>query len=452
MVDDKELILVVDDEPAICYAFKRFFEKRGFAVSATGDVDKAFEECEENGPLLVFLDVRLGGADGLELLARIKEASPALPVVVMTAFGSLETVSRAMELHAFDYVTKPLDMSRAEALVKQVQAANKIRHEVPAVECGFAGASPVMQQLFKQLLKIAALDAPVLINGETGTGKELAARLIHSRSRRAKGPFIPVNCGALPEHLVESELFGHKKGTFTGAIQDKVGLCEAADKGVLFLDEVGDLPLTAQVKLLRFLDQRQVERLGGTAPVDVDVRVLAATNRDLHSAVESGRFRADLYYRIAVLQVKTPSLEQHKEDVPELAAHFLRQFDPSLSLSREAVELLVSRSWPGNVRELRNAVWQAAAAAQGSVVTADCVSEHKGAAGESSGMDEDWLQKYVDSLPFAGECLHKAVDELQTRLIRRALAESGGNQTAAAEKLGLHRNSLRRMMDDLKVQ
>ncbi|MDD4099380.1 MAG: sigma-54 dependent transcriptional regulator [Lentisphaeria bacterium] len=447
-------LLIIDDEASICFAFRRYFEKRGYCVQTCSHAAEGLRHCQAGEADLVFLDIRLGEDDGLDVLDAIRRQRPTLPVVVMTAYGTLATVSRAMAGQAFDYLTKPVDMRQAEQLVARALArpSAPASDEPPvAVADGFVGESPVMQDLFKQLLRMAAIDdAPVLITGATGTGKELAARMIHARGRRRQGPFVAVNCGALPESLVESELFGHCRGTFTGATQDKPGLCEAAHGGVLFLDEVGELPVPAQVKLLRFLDQRQVERLGSVRPQPVDVRVIAATNRDLLAAVEQGRFRSDLYYRLAVLPVRMPLLREHLSDVPALARHFLGQIGSGLVLSDDAAAVLVGHDWPGNVRELRNVLWQAAAACGGVVVTGACLEQRlRQPAPDAAAPDRQrWrLGCYVDHLPLdGGNRLREALSELQNMIIARALRESNGNQTRAAARLGLHRNVLHRMM------
>lgn len=444
-------IVVIDDEAAICFALQRFFAKRGAKVLTAGSWEQGRQHCPQAD--LLFLDVQLGQHDGLELLPAIRSSWPELPVVVITAYGSLEMVERAMQNGAFEYVTKPLDMHKTELLVRQALARPATLQTAPdtADYYGFVGNSAPMQHLLLQLLRVAAQDVPTLISGETGTGKELAARLLHRKSHRAKGPFITVNCGALPENLVESELFGYCKGTFTGAVQDKTGLCEAADQGILFLDEIGELPLPAQVKLLRFLDQGLVERLGAVRPVKVDVRVVAATNRDLQGAVKEGRFRADLFYRIAVLHLEMPPLREHRQDIIPLANYWLEKLPlpERRGLSPAAAAWLQSWSWPGNVRELRNVVLQAALAAQSGDILPEHLPDSIPAGAESPPPESRAeLQRYVESLPLTGpDCLAQATAQLQRALARRALRECDGNQSAAAAKLGIHRNSLRRILE-----
>lgn len=442
-------IAIIDDEESICFAFCRSLNKHGFEARAAGNGGDALRLCHSWQPELVFLDLRLGDADGMDILKQLKRERPELPVVIMTAYGSLELVSQAMACGALDYLTKPLDMGRVNALVAELFAKHDGSETRVEPEGGFVGSSALMQELFSQLLRIAALDAPVLISGDTGTGKDLAARLLHARSRRSKGPFVAVNCGALPENLVESELFGHSKGTFTGATEDKMGRCEAAHGGVLFLDEISELPMPAQVKLLRFLDHGVVERLGANRPSKVDVRVVAASNRELPPAVAAGQFRADLFYRLAVLQVRTPPLRAHPEDIPELARHFLQHVDSRLRLAPESVAALQARPWPGNVRELRNVLYQAAMGARGEVISpAHLVPASGDASDDASG---SILADYVASINFAsGNAMNVATAALQRLLVARALREADGNQTHAAAKLGLHRNTLRRLLDELQ--
>lgn len=414
-----------------------FFSRRGARVLSTGSLQEGLQLCA-NADLL-FLDIRLNDGDGLETLPEIRRRFPELPVVIMTAYGTLDRVAKAMQFGAFEYVIKPLDMKQAERLAVQAIAQHGGQDESKSGDyAGFVGDSTRMQALLLQLLRFAESDQPVHLYGETGTGKELAAHFLHQRGKRAKGPFISVNCGALPENLVESELFGHCKGTFTGAVEDKTGLCEAADKGILFLDEIGELPLTAQVKLLRFLDSGCIEKLGRVTPLQLDVQVISASNRDLRQAVQEGSFRADLYYRLAVLQVTMPPLREHKEDIPDLARYFL---DQGLVLSPEVLSLLLKQDWPGNVRELRNVLNQAAASARGKVILPEDLPKEQQE-------KPSFLQRYVDSLPLNGEnCLQDAVAEMQRMLIERALREADGNQSVAAEKLGIHRNSLRRILN-----
>jgi two-component system response regulator PilR (NtrC family) len=443
-------ILIIDDEEAICFAFCRSLAKRGYELRAASNAADARHLLREWRPALLFLDLRLGDSDGMDLLKEFKSEQPDLPVVMMTAYGSLELVSQAMACGALDYLTKPLDMDRVHALVAELFASHADADAAVEPEGGFVGSSPLMQDLFSQLLRMAALDAPVLLCGETGTGKDLAARLLHARSARRDKPFVAVNCGALPDKLVESELFGHCKGSFTGATEDKIGRCEAAHGGVLFLDEISELSLPAQVKLLRFLDHGVVERLGASRSGKVDVRVIAASNRDVPAAVATGQFRADLFYRLAVLQLRTPPLREHPEDIPALAQHILRQINPRLRLAADSVSALQAQAWPGNVRELRNALYQAATRARGDLITPANLALATASELDAASSSAALLADYAESVELTGGTAMKdATDALQRQLIERALREADGNQTQAAAKLGLHRNSLRRLMDEL---
>jgi two-component system nitrogen regulation response regulator GlnG len=458
-------ILVVDDEEAICFAFQRYFEPRGYRVHVASTGSAGFAAYAEEPAEVVFVDVRLPDTDGIDLLARLCDHDPHARVVVITAHGSLETVTRAIRGRAFDYLVKPIDLDRAAELVVQAlasrQAASGDAASLAALvrrdDATLVGRSPAIQEVYKRIGRVAESDAAVLIVGDTGTGKELVARAIHEHSRRRAGPFVAVNCGALPENLVESELFGYARGAFTGAAADKPGRFEAAAGGTLFFDEVGELPPAAQVKLLRFLDTQTVERLGSVQPIRLDVRILAATNCDLAGAMAAGRFRQDLYYRLAVIQIVLPPLAARTEDILPLVHHFLAQRTPAGQkppiLTREAAAMLEACPWPGNVRELRNAVEHAAVASGGGPILPAHLPEavRQGAARPSAEAPSDLdalLEQFLAGLP-AGSPLGDVVPRLEKALIRRALAEAGGNQSLAAERLGLHRNTLRNKLRDL---
>jgi DNA-binding NtrC family response regulator len=460
-------ILIIDDEEAICFAFQRYFEPRGCRVRVASTAAAGLAAYRQEPADVVFLDVRLPDGDGLELLGRLCEGDPQARVVVITAHGSLEMVTRALRGKAFEYLVKPIDLDRAAELVAQAQASRRAAAaaEAPtpqpqADEPAMVGRSPAIQEVYKRIGRVAESDSSVLILGETGTGKELVARAIHRHSRRRAGPFVAVNCGALPEPLVESELFGHTRGAFTGAAADKPGRFEAADGGTLFFDEIGELPPAAQVKLLRFLDTQTVERLGSVEPRCLSIRILAATNRDLAGAMDEGRFRRDLFYRLAVIQLALPSLAARPEDILLLAGHFLAQRAPAgrapAILSREAAAVLEAYPWPGNVRELRNAVEHAAIASGGGPILPVHLPEavREGAAASPRGGPEALslrVEKFARSLG-GGDSFRQAMEDLEKALIRRALDEAGGNQSVAAERLGLHRNTLRNKLRDLGLE
>jgi DNA-binding NtrC family response regulator len=464
-MSDPARILVIDDEEAICFAFQRYFEPRGFRVGVAPTGAAGLAEYAKQPAEVVFLDVRLPDGDGLEVLSRLYERDPQARVVVITAHGSLETVTRAIRGKAFDYLVKPIDLDRAAELVTQALASRRVAgdavsHPAPSRADGEAllvGRSPAIQEVYKSIGRVAESDSAVLILGETGTGKELVARAIHHHSRRRAGPFVAVNCGALPENLVESELFGYARGAFTGATTEKPGRFEAADGGTLFFDEVAELPPAAQVKLLRFFDTQTVERLGSVQSLRLDVRILAATNRDLAGAMAAGRFRQDLYYRLAVVQIVLPPLSARTEDILPLAGHFLAQRTPPGGkppiLSREAAEILEACAWPGNVRELRNAVEHAAVVSGGGPILAAHLPEvvRQGAAARAkespAGLDAAVAQ-FVGALG-EGASYREVIARLEKALIARALADAGGNQSVAAERLGLHRNTLRNKLRDL---
>jgi len=457
-------ILLIDDEPAICYAFRRYFEARGRRVVLAASAQDGWRKYRAERPDVVFLDVRLPDRSGLELLADIRGQDADALVVVITAYGSLDTVAQAMRVGAFDYLVKPLDLGRAEELVGL--ALQSLRSgdggsgpgEVAPPPHGPAlvGASRPMQEVYKRIARAAAADASVLITGETGTGKELVARAIHAHSRRADKPFVALNAGAIPEQLVEGELFGYVRGAYTGAHEDKPGRLELAEGGALLLDEVGDLPLAVQVKLLRFLDLQTVERLGSVESTQLDVRILAATNQDLGLATDKGAFRADLFYRLAVIRLELPPLRERRDDIPALASHFLRELTEAgpPPVDADAMELLQRHHWPGNVRELRNAMEHALVASGGRTVlpshlpagVGDATARHGGPAADTERM----IQAYLDAVDRGQPGLHDAVlRPVEAALIRRVLAETSGARSAAAARLGIHRNTLRQKLRSL---
>lgn len=454
-MNDLHTMLVIDDEASICSAFERFFQPRGWAVHTAGSAAEGLAACRRRRSDVIFLDVRLPDADGLEVLDELRSIAPRVPVVVITAYGGLQTVMRSLSGRAFDYLPKPLDLDRAAEVARRAMRGDSARPAATGAgaDDGVVGTSPAMQEVFKQVARVARQDATVLILGQTGTGKEVVARTLHAHSRRHDGPFVAVNCGALPETLVESELFGHTRGAFTGATQARAGRFEIADGGTLLLDEVGELPPAAQVKLLRALDTHCLERVGSVQPVEVNVRIVAATNRDLEADVRSGRFRADLYYRLAVVQIALPPLAERPEDIVPLAEHFLQLGGgPAPALSAPAAEMLRRYTWAGNVRELRNAIAHARAVCPGAAIGPEDLPEtvqrgRPGPAHSGEATTADAAEQYVAALgPDAGDAYRHAVTPVERAVIAAALRRCGGNQSRAAAWLGLHRNTLRKKL------
>jgi DNA-binding NtrC family response regulator len=434
-------ILVVDDEPTQRELVGGFLTKRGFDVSVAGDGQEALSQFGRGSFDLVLTDQKMSGLSGLELIQALRGQNPEIPVIVMTAYGTIETAVAAIQAGAVDYLTKPLNLDELLHRVRRVQERQRLLtenrelrealHERHRVE-GIIGESGRMQEVLSLVQRVAPSDATVLIRGESGTGKELIAKAIHYASPRASGPLVRVNCAALPENLLESELFGHEKGAFTGAATARKGRFELADGGSLFLDEIGDLPAHLQVKLLRVLQEREFERVGSSRPIDVNVRVLAATHRDLEALIRGGRFRDDLYYRINVVTITIPPLRERREDIPLLIDHFLRTFGEKNNktirgLSRDAREVLLRYDYPGNVRELENVIERAVVLSRDDVIDLGdlplTISEAEGDMEEGS--------------------LAAAVETVERRMIREALAEAGGVQTRAAELLGISERVLR---------
>jgi two-component system NtrC family response regulator len=447
-------ILIIDDDPGVCWALRKVLEQGGHEVEAAATAEQGLPLAR--GRDLVFLDIGLPGMNGLEALGVLGDQ----PVVVITAHGTVENAVEALRRGAYDYLVKPLRAEEVPALVDRAVKRTALEREVARLRGELqqrAGASPLrgatraMQEVFKQIATVAMSDATVLIHGESGTGKELVARTIHAASRRAAGPFEPIDCGALPETLLESELYGHEKGAFTGAAARKRGRVELADRGTLFLDEVGELTAAVQGKLLRFLAEGEFVRVGGSERLNVDVRVITATHRDLRQAVQEGSFREDLYYRLAVTEIRLPPLRERREDIPLLVAHFLEELRYPGAVSEEAMAAFGRHSWPGNVRELRNAVEAATVTARGGVIRLEHLpASTRAAPGASSDDVGRVVVRLADAAP-EGAKYETVRDAFERALLVHILGLVGGNQVHAARLLGIHRTTLRKLLEKHKV-
>jgi DNA-binding NtrC family response regulator len=444
-------VLIIDDEPGVCWALRKALEEAGHEVETAGTAEQGLPlaaACD-----LVFLDIALPGMNGLDALERLEN----LPVVVITAHGTIENAVEALRRGAFDYLVKPLKGEELPALVERAVRRSALEREVSRLRRELnerKGASPLkgatgaMQKVFKGIATVAMADAPVLVCGEAGSGKELVARTVHDSSPRAAGPFEPIDCGALPESLLESELYGHERGAFTGAVGRKRGRIELAHGGTLFLDEVGELSPASQAKLLRFLAERELVRLGGSQRIAVDVRVITATHRDLRAGVEAGTFREDLYYRLAVTEIRLPPLRTRRDDIPLLVAHFLEsEFRYAGGMSEEAMAVLQRHSWPGNVRELRNAVEAATVTARGGVIGPEHLPDSTRATASATADEVGRLAaRLSDAAPEGGK--YAAVhDAFEKAVVAHLLGLVGGNQVQAARQLGIHRTTLRKLME-----
>ena len=445
-------ILIVDDERNIQLTLARALTLEGYTAETASGGQEALEKIAALPVDLVVMDVKMPDLDGLTVLERARATRPDLPVVIMSGHGSLETVRQAFKLGAFDYLEKPI--TEREKLLVAVRNGLAMRHlaeENAALrrEAGrfeMVGAGPAMQRLLELVRRAAASEGRVLVTGENGTGKELIARALHDGSRRKGAPFVKLNCAAVPAELIESELFGHEKGAFTGAVAARRGKFELADGGTLFLDEVGDMPPAMQAKVLRALQEGELERVGGQQTLKVDVRVVAATNKDLETEVAAGRFREDLYYRLAVVLVHAPPLRERKEDIPELADRFLaeaceRNGRRPMSFAREAYLVLQGHGWPGNVRELRNLVERVAILCDGPELGRDEVAAVLPGA-----------RKPRDDRFREGASFHELVEEAEREIILAALDRNGENVSETARALGLERSHLYKKMKGLGIK
>jgi two-component system response regulator AtoC len=446
----QKTLLVADDDASIRSLLKQLLSDEGFAVLEASTGIEVVDKVKEASPDLVIMDVRMPELDGIEALSRVKATNPKTAVLIMTAFGSSNAAIRAMELGAFDYITKPFELDKISHSVKRVLDYQDLTQEVEVLRDEIStlvqterivGNSPAMQEVYKTIGKVAKADATVLITGESGTGKELVAEALHFNSNRRSGPMVKVSCAALPETLLEAELFGHEKGSFTGAMTQRRGRFEMADKGTIFLDEIGEMTVPTQTKLLRVLQERKIERIGSNLPIKVDIRIVCATNKDLQKLVEQGKFRDDLYYRLNVINIHMPPLRDRKEDVPSLVEHFLAKHRYSATaqpaaISEEAIKRLMEYNWPGNVRELENVIERAVVLSRGQIITSRELpfGDHDAAEGEESDGGEE--------LKGDSSFFKKSVAQFEKDLIMKALRDANGNRSKAAEMLGIYRRLL----------
>ncbi|MCB9596078.1 MAG: sigma-54-dependent Fis family transcriptional regulator [Sandaracinaceae bacterium] len=450
-------ILVVDDERAIRLALRGLFTRDGHEVVEADSGEAAIERLAEERFDLVLTDLALGDVDGLAVLRASKASRPEVPVVMITAHGNEKVAVGAMKAGADDYVPKPFDNDELRLVIgrelsrTQLEREHRLLMERVEREYGFGaliGSGPAMRHVFDTIARVAETDLGVLVRGESGTGKELVAQAIHQRSSRRERPFVAVNCAAISRELVESELFGHEKGAFTGASAQRAGRFEAAHGGTIFLDEVGDMPLATQAKVLRVLQEQRFERVGGTRPLETDVRVIAATHRDLEAEVEAGNYREDLYYRLRVVEIRLPPLRERTEDLPALAERFLERIaertgQPRSRLDEAATRALCAHAWPGNVRELEHAVQRAAVLTEGAVIGVDALDLGRPRARTS------WLP--TEGETFA-ETKRRLVTDFERAYFGAALTAHGGNISRAAETVGMARQSLQQKLRDLGLR
>jgi two-component system response regulator HydG len=448
-MDERHKILAVDDDPEMCHLLSDALEKKGISVLAVGESLEASKVLRREEFDVIITDLKMKGLEGLDLLEESKRFAPLTPVIIITAFGTIESAIQAIKMGAYDYITKPFQIDELVLTVMKALENRFLKKEVvrlkKEVESRYhfhqlIGKSPLMQEIYDLIERIRESSSNVLITGESGTGKELVAKSIHYSGLRKEGPFVAVNCAAIPETLLESELFGYKKGAFTDAKSDKKGLVFEAHKGTLFLDEITEMPLVLEAKLLRMIEEREVRPLGDTNSHSIDVRTIASSNRDIGSLIREGKFREDLYYRLKVIDIELPPLRERKEDIPLLIQHFIAKFSDEMKkklsgVSEDALKLLVEYPWPGNVRELENVIQRAITLTRHETILPDDLP---------SSMLHEIREKVLDR----GFRAKYSLDQLEKEYIRKILIEVGGNKSKAAEILGLDRKTLYRKLEE----
>jgi nitrogen regulation protein NR(I) len=465
-------ILIIDDDDQLRMSFERLLIEEGYRVRTAASGESGIRMVEDALPDLVVLDVRLPGMNGLETFERIHAVEQKLPVIIMTAYGTTETAIEATKMGAFDYIIKPFDIPQMLTTIRQALDVGRFMRSPVDMDVSpdhtggeaIIGKSPAMQEVYKSIGRVSATDATVLVRGGSGSGKELAARALYQHSTRAQRPFLVINCVAIPDTLLESELFGYEKGAFTGATHRRVGKIEQANGGTVFLDEIGDMPINLQAKMLRLLQEKSIERLGGRETIPVDVRIIAATNRNLENLITTGQFREDLYYRLKVITIWLPPLSERTGDIPLLADYFLARFSAELGIenpgiTREAVSKLVSSSWPGNVRELSNTIQKALIFNRGAPLSRADITQAAGQDIRNRHLDinacDNNIRVWIRGMLSKGNqdnLLEKCLDHIGSVLVGEALSLTGGNRSQAAKLLGISRPTLHAKIEKYKLK